>query len=397
MQKLTLLGSYLVLASTLFLSLSRGSEVSNDATIAKLPASPTPQELKAGALSTFFDETKRLCNGNQLKDKYSNPKCSGWWLTQFDSNDESLLGSSYSDECALGVDGSFRCFFREAEKACQAYAKAHQNDHPAFPNPFCGCGYYVNTTDIKCGWCKKQTGCSNGQFIAGDKCPDNTDPFNLDDIYLSQIPEYAYRSYCALEVNGPYRNLYADAPEQYTVCGTEYTPIIGMEFVRDQRNKVKAANRNKNGGKIKSDLAGFCYDPPKGNVRNCIKQHSTITGKCEEPGLGPNEYLTGKRYEKNEPQVHHVVPSKDRRGCPCGKNSVKNAAIISAQLNQYFLNRNRTGFLFDCTSGMTEIDKVNGLVPYDPLPTSMFAPERKRIQRNKPKNLRSPGKPGTNK
>jgi hypothetical protein len=71
---------------------------------------------------------------------------------------------------------------------------------------------------------------------------------------------------------------------------------------------------------------------------------------------------------ENSPNVHHVVPARDRRGlkCPCGKNSVKNAVVISAQLNRYFLNYDRTGFLSDCDSGMTEIEKVNSLPKYDP-------------------------------
>ena len=39
-------------------------------------------------------------------------------------------------------------------------------------------------------------------------------------------------------------------------------------------------------------------------------------------------------------EVHHVVPMKDKRCCPWGTNSNKNAAVISRKLNNFFTNNN---------------------------------------------------------
>jgi hypothetical protein len=39
-----------------------------------------------------------------------------------------------------------------------------------------------------------------------------------------------------------------------------------------------------------------------------------------------------------KPNVHHVVPMKDKRCCPWGTNSYENAAVISRKLNAHFTN-----------------------------------------------------------
>ena len=38
------------------------------------------------------------------------------------------------------------------------------------------------------------------------------------------------------------------------------------------------------------------------------------------------------------PNVHHVVPMNDKRCCPWGTSSYKNAAVISSKLNGFFSN-----------------------------------------------------------
>jgi len=42
--------------------------------------------------------------------------------------------------------------------------------------------------------------------------------------------------------------------------------------------------------------------------------------------------------ENCRPEIHHILPAKDDRGCDCGRNSYKNALVISRKLNQDILN-----------------------------------------------------------
>jgi hypothetical protein len=329
-----------------------------------LSKGPDPNNHRASAITTLaqkkkitkiprYNENKSLCNGTQLKEEVTNPVCKGWRLDQI-SPDESFYAEEYSDACAKGANNgsNITCWFRSAKEACVAFTYVQEQRHPVKnETPYTPAEVKISDDKYACTYCwageSKNAGgyCPNGNF----------------DIFLRSIPPEEYHEYCGAQVSGPYSNL----PEDYTICGATYTQTYnGMPFVKSQRGKILAANRASNrNGKIRSDLAGFCYDPPNGNPGNCIKAHPVKIGKCVEP-----EFLEGRTYlyERNAPQVHHVVPAKDRRGCPCGKNSVKNAAVISAQLNRYFTNKNREAFLYGCDSGMTEIEKVNSLPKYNP-------------------------------
>ncbi len=46
-------------------------------------------------------------------------------------------------------------------------------------------------------------------------------------------------------------------------------------------------------------------------------------------------FLTlGAEDESCRPQVDHIIPRVDIKGCECGPNSVANAAVISGKLNE---------------------------------------------------------------
>lgn len=325
----------------------------------------------------MLKQDNRLCNGNQLKPEYTKPTCKGWQSSDGNPNDKSLLIQNYPDACADGIDGVFRCYFKTGKEACIANAKIIENDGLA-SSKFCACGQAAGTNNFGCGYCDEDQECNqNGTFLSGNNCPDGTGVTGYHNIGLvDPIPTGAYHSYCGIEVNGPYSNLAnPDGTETYVLCGTTQTQAYpGLEFAEEQKNQIKNVNSASNGGMLKSDLAGFCY--PKPPNKPCIQPHPTKPGKCVEPVFLPGKYdLRASRFDENALNVHHVVPARDRRGlkCPCGKNSVKNAVVISAQLNRYFLNYNRTGFLFDCDSGMTEIEKVNSLPKYN---TSLVAKPR---------------------
>lgn len=303
-----------------------------------------------------------LCDGNQLKESKRNPTCKGWEEAAIDTSEYSLYQSNYPRACGYGVDNNFRCYFVSPQSACKAFAKIQGIVHPNLSTPFCGCGAYgaSDKTTFRCAWCEKgEMGCSNEKFITPDVCSGNTHI-----ISYVQIPPGAYLSYCDDAVSGPYSNF----PDQYQVCGTTYTETFaGMVFTEDQKQQIRQINKTKNSitenGKYKSDLSGFCYKKP--DNQPCIKPHPTLPGFCVEPGEDANELLTtATTNAPNSAQVHHVIPKSDGRSlnsCPCGKNSMSNAAIISAQLNRVLSNKDRKTFLCE---GVNELDFVNALPKY---------------------------------
>ena len=118
----------------------------------------------------------------------------------------------------------------------------------------------------------------------------------------------------------PGQDFYCDSGQ----VGADGNPI-------NQHDWILQVNREANGGKIRSDLAGFKW-LCKSKDENCRE----VVEECEEPDfLGdPPGYLDGRA------EVHHVVPRKDQRSCWWGTNSNKNAAVISHKLNQFLTNNN---------------------------------------------------------
>lgn len=104
-------------------------------------------------------------------------------------------------------------------------------------------------------------------------------------------------------------------------------------------------NRKKNNGVIRSDLPGYIYPCTKGSPM-----------MCTEPEF-LNEPPTPPAYDPNAAQVDHVASKKDPRGCNWGTNSNKNAAVISAKLNNHFLNKDRAKDV---------VDLINAISPYTP-------------------------------
>lgn len=143
------------------------------------------------------------------------------------------------------------------------------------------------------------------------------------------------------EVSGPYRKL----PEPQ-VLGP------GIDFYKKtvdkngnlvgQHDLIIQVNRDAHGGKVHSDLAGFMFPCEKGKPKLCPEPD--VLG--DPPGYFPAT-----------PQVHHVVPMKDKRCCPWGTNSNKNAAVISQKLNDHFTNNDPP---------VEEVLKLNNAEAYTP-------------------------------
>lgn len=208
----------------------------------------------------------------------------------------SAFGSAcYMSEADMFGVSTFNCFYKELKNACADAAKigavsgnaAYDQGYTCQP---VGNGDYT----LQIG-----PDVANKLFIYYQAAPRQT-PF----IDINGTPT---------EVSGPYRNL----PELEVL-------EPGKVFSEKQKKQILDANEKKHGdNKIHSDLAGYMFPCEEGSAK-----------LCPEPDV------------LNEPagwyfasaQVHHVVPMKDRRCCPYGTNSNRNAVVISAKLNKHFLN-----------------------------------------------------------
>jgi hypothetical protein len=151
------------------------------------------------------------------------------------------------------------------------------------------------------------------------------------------------------EVNGPYRNLTEPKtlrPGEDFECDSGMVDANGDGL--QQRKWILQVNRNANGGKVHSDLAGFTWPCERKNEK-C----EVVVEVCKEPDFLPDPEDPAGTY----PNVHHVVPRNDKRSCPWGTNSNKNAAVISAKLNQYFTNNNPPA---------DEVKRLNNAKAYTP-------------------------------
>jgi hypothetical protein len=149
------------------------------------------------------------------------------------------------------------------------------------------------------------------------------------------------------EVNGPYRNL--PVPDK---LGPGYdfhcADVVNNGTEMSQWKWILQLNRNAHGGEVHSDLAGFTWP--------C--QDNGIPKTCTEPLVlkDPGQKETPP-YDPLAAQVHHVVPMKDKRSCPWGTNSNKNAAVISRTLNIYLTNN------YPPANEVVQINKIAAYVP----------------------------------
>jgi hypothetical protein len=222
--------------------------------------------------------------------------------------------AAFGDACYLSVANTFDCFYQKWEKACEDAVKigAVSGNAPYDPGYTCqpdGVGNYT----LQIG-----PNASNVTHIYFENALRQTPLVEVDGVEV--------------EVNGPYRNL----PEPPTVGpGQPFNKCASGMFDADgkpllQHTYLLQINRNANGGKIHSDLAGFtwpCED------KDCKPTTCTEPDFLDEPNPKA-DYLDAQA------QVHHVVPMTDKRSCAWGTNSNKNAAVISRALNIYFRNHN---------------------------------------------------------
>jgi hypothetical protein len=144
------------------------------------------------------------------------------------------------------------------------------------------------------------------------------------------------------EVNGPYRNL----PEPKTLepgQPFECSTVDNNGTTVTQRERILQVNRKAHAGKVHSDLAGFTWPCDENGIPTICTEPDVLEDPVDPVGTSP--------------QVHHIVPMKDKRSCPWGTNSNKNAAVISRKLNLHLTNDNPPA---------DEVAQINKVLPYAP-------------------------------
>ena len=238
--------------------------------------------------------------------------------------------AAFGSACYMSVAGTFDCFYQEWEDACADAAKIAE---------LYGAAPYHK------GYTCQPDGEGNYTLQVG--------PDPAIEIFINYLEAPLQSSLIEVksvptEVNGPYRNLVevtSIVPEKKFYCSSGQVGDDGEPL--DQREWILQVNRKAHGGKIHSDLAGFTWP--------CLNEKCEPTTCTEKLVL--KEPSDPRVYDPDEAQVHHVVPRKDLRGCPWGTNAYKNAAVISARLNQHLLNK---------VPPIKEVLKLNNAQAYTP-------------------------------
>ncbi|MDC3962003.1 hypothetical protein [Polyangium jinanense] len=233
--------------------------------------------------------------------------------------------AAFGSACYTSEVDTFDCFYEKWEKACADAAKVGEVSGNA--------PYDKGYTCLPVG---------NGDYTL-QVGPDVANKITINYQAAPRQTPLIEVNGVPTEVNGPYRNLTEPqklAPGQNFYCDTFDNNGAKIE----QRTWILRVNRDAHGGEIHSDLAGFTWP--------CVDENCKPK-TCTEP-------LILKAGPQNDPeavQVHHVVRSKDQRGCPWGTNSNKNAAVISRKLNRYLTNN---------YPSEDEVVRISQLPPYTP-------------------------------
>lgn len=243
--------------------------------------------------------------------------------------DRAKYKAAFGSACYVAAaNNAFNCYFKDLETACKQGLRVPEV-YGALP--------YSDKYDTEChevgnGLFERQVGPdpANKMYVYFENAPVETSLIDVD-------------AGAPLEVNGPYRNL----PQLTTVkAGGDFDCSTGLPGPNggtlEQREWILQVNRNANGGKIRSDLAGFTW--------HC-------EDKCGKPTIctEPEFLKAGPSNDPEAAQVHHVQRRKDLRRCDWGTNGNSNAAVISRKLNR---------FLWYKYPSKEEVEQINKVLPY---------------------------------
>jgi hypothetical protein len=243
--------------------------------------------------------------------------------------------AAFGDACYMSEVDTFGCFYKKPKAACtDAVNMAEVYGAAPFDKGYM-CQPIPGTDDYSL-----QVGpdVANNIMIDYQAAPRQTPLTEVDG--------------APAEVNGPYRTLTDPAD---VGPGNEFASNSGMPdgtggFLIQKKWVLQVNRKGHNDGKIHSDLAGFTWP--------CKGQDGSLT-MCTELDVleDPDTDAGSPFYADTVAQVHHVVPMIDKRCCPWGTNSYKNAAVISGKLNRYFTNNDPPA---------DEVKRLNKAVPYTP-------------------------------
>ena len=168
-----------------------------------------------------------------------------------------------------------------------------------------------------------------------------------DDFHVTVVYEKPIQPHCNQPVCGPYGNLSDQYYTQVAVQTKQGTYVIhtaatelrrrGADYTDKQRPKI--IKQNKGGGNvIVSDLLNAPVE---------FSEHAPgLTPVCTTLKYNPPNPPPGYRpVSTSDPcyvNIHHIIPRVDQNSCPCGRNSYKNALVISRQLNNKLTNMPRS-------------------------------------------------------
>ena len=245
--------------------------------------------------------------------------------------------AAFGDACYVSEAGTFDCWYKTWEKACEDAALIGEvSGNAAYDK-----GYKCQPDGVGNYWLQIGPDVANRTWIFFDKAPRQTPLVEVDGV--------------PTEVSGPYRDL----PEPLTVGpGHEFNKCYSGVLDADgnavlQHRYILEVNRKAHGGAIHSDLAGFKWTCEVYNA-NC----EVVETECEEPLVLYDRMIKPAPFDPGLfAEVNHVVPRKDKRLCDWGTNSNKNAAVISSKLNKWLRNRNPP---------VEEVQWVNAAKAYTP-------------------------------
>lgn len=135
-------------------------------------------------------------------------------------------------------------------------------------------------------------------------------------VYLETVPR---EPECDLVPEGLYKTLPG-------------TGTAGGDFSQSAREAIIAKNYTNNGNVMRSDAATHAGL----SDANPVFSRFTLPPYRDDPEMDDFQVPTTAN---STAQIDHIIPRKDIRGCPCGTNHPRNAAVITAGLNREMSNK----------------------------------------------------------
>jgi hypothetical protein len=288
---------------------------------------------------------------------------SGWHALGFPLSTKAAYLNTFPEDCYWDAGGLLQCYFATAKEACDGLIVMN-NDIEKNGTKYVFKRLETAANDPDWVHCISESVNGDGTLsgFEHDVSIEYTSRPERGDFV--QNPNSSGNA-VLLDVSGPYR-LQPDTP--YNHVSTPHTgqPFPGSKYgclnkatqngTFDFRTIILGLNAFRFRGDLVSDLANYPYPKPKSS--ECIKKHPRMAGWCIES----DDPLQAAAGFPNSAQVHHEIPRKfnvSGKSCPWGRASMKNALVISAQLNNYFSNK---------YPEVSAVQRMNNTPSYVPFP-----------------------------